>query len=854
MRQGQGTGRAMLWAIWLLCALVWLPAGGASAQGLPLQQFLSITEPSAPEQSAPRQSRPQQSRPANRQGFAEPSVEDYGRLAAAEPAEPLVMGFGLDAASNYLGVFKGRLKAIIERVPDAIDELNTTLKAASPTGKPVHFVGIAVFAALLLVLGNAVTGIFLVFVARPMFVRMQKPNPIGYSDKLPVLATRVLFAAFSAALTISVAAGAGLFFYDGHAPTLLTVIAVLGTYGAFTVVHTVWRMALAPFLPHYRIPNIGDRDARLLYRWVSIGSFSGIAGYAFCYWIVGLGLPREVHVIMTFAVTLVTIVILLAALRANRRAITGVLIGDRRGRPMTWMQRVVAATWAPFAGIYILVSWVDLLVRLVLGVPAGPERIMVPFFLIVAAMAMFAITMFVVERIFARQRRIRAMNAAARAAEASAEAKAREQAIFSGAHFADAGDMDGDGEDEGGARVVSRPAADPAAAVPAAAGAPDAATAEAAAQAEAQAEVEAMRPGTGMRTFEDLARRVSSLLAIGVGGWVLIWYWGGSEIFAESAFFGVVEDVVDVLFVGYIVYHATRIWLDQKIAEEGGDEDPTETMLEGEGGGAGATRRATLLPLVRNFILVVIGVTVALVIALELGVNVAPLFAGAGVVGLAIGFGAQTLVRDIISGAFFLLDDAFRKGEYIDVGSVKGTVEKISLRSFQLRHHLGMLHTIPFGEVQFLTNFSRDWVMMKLPLRLTYDTDVEKVRKLVKKLGLHLMEDPVIGHLFLQPLKSQGVIEMEDSAMIVRVKFMTKPGDQWVVRKRVYAEIRELFNAEGIKFAHREVTVRIPDLPTDRPMTEQERSAVGAATRANLDVIEAEAMRGTGTHGPADDR
>ena len=108
--------------------------------------------------------------------------------------------------------------------------------------------------------------------------------------------------------------------------------------------------------------------------------------------------------------------------------------------------------------------------------------------------------------------------------------------------------------------------------------------------------------------------------------------------------------------------------------------------------------------------------------------------------------------------------------------------------------------------------------MMKLPLRLTYDTDIEKVRKLVKKLGQQLMDDPVIGDRFLQPLKSQGVIQMDDSAMIARVKFMTKPGDQWVVRKRVFAEIRELFAREGIHFAHREVTVRIPDLDKDRPL------------------------------------
>ena len=128
-----------------------------------------------------------------------------------------------------------------------------------------------------------------------------------------------------------------------------------------------------------------------------------------------------------------------------------------------------------------------------------------------------------------------------------------------------------------------------------------------------------------------------------------------------------------------------------------------------------------------------------------LGVNITPLLAGAGIIGLAIGFGAQTLVKDIISGMFFLIDDAFRKGEYIDIGDVKGTVEKISVRSMQLRHHNGPLNTVPFGEINFITNFSRDWVVMKLPLRLTYDTDAEKVRKMIKKLGQEMLS-PAVGN------------------------------------------------------------------------------------------------------------
>ncbi|WP_204112452.1 mechanosensitive ion channel family protein [Shimia biformata] len=336
----------------------------------------------------------------------------------------------------------------------------------------------------------------------------------------------------------------------------------------------------------------------------------------------------------------------------------------------------------------------------------------------------------------------------------------------------------------------------------------------------------------GLNTFEDLARRVAGMLALVAGGFACISIWDADDVVPFALFLRETLEIVVILFIGYVAYNAFRIWIDTKIRDEAGPEQELEPG--DEGGAGGASRLATLLPLFRNFILIIIVVTIALIALLELGINVSPLFAGAGVVGLAIGFGAQSLVRDIFSGAFFLIDDAFRKGEYIDVGSVKGTVENISVRSFQLRHHLGPLHTIPFGEIQQLTNYSRDWVIMKLPLRVTYDTDVEKVRKLIKKLGIELLDDPVIGHNFIQPLKSQGVIEMQDSAMIIRVKFMTKPGDQWLVRKKVYQEIRELFEREGIKFAHREVTVRLADEDT-RNLDARQKEAVMAAAHAAID-------------------
>ena len=311
--------------------------------------------------------------------------------------------------------------------------------------------------------------------------------------------------------------------------------------------------------------------------------------------------------------------------------------------------------------------------------------------------------------------------------------------------------------------------------------------------------------------------------------------------------------LVEVFLIGIVAYRfweLLEIMANRQIAIERaalGLDDESEEQLEGEGG-QGGTRLGTVMPLVRRTGQVLIAALALLAVLGQVGVNVTPLLAGAGIIGVAIGFGAQALVKDIISGVFFLIDDAFRRGEYIDIGTVKGTVEKISIRSMQLRHHNGPLNTVPFGEIRHLTNFSRDWVMMKLPLRVTYDTDVEKLRKLIKRLGQDLLKDPELGPMFLQPLKSQGVIQMEDSAMIIRVKFMTRPGDQWGVRNKVFTRIRELFEREGIKFAHREVTVRIADHEAGKPLGEAEKEAAAAAARSVVEQRESEAAA------PRDDR
>jgi small-conductance mechanosensitive channel len=276
--------------------------------------------------------------------------------------------------------------------------------------------------------------------------------------------------------------------------------------------------------------------------------------------------------------------------------------------------------------------------------------------------------------------------------------------------------------------------------------------------------------------------------------------------------------------IGWAIWDFLSTIIDVRVAAENPQSEDGEESGDAEGG-LGASRTATLLPLLRSTALVVIGVVCLFTALSSLGVNVGPLVAGAGVIGLAIGFGAQTLVKDVVSGVFFLIDDAFRRGEYVDLGSVKGTVERISVRSLQLRHHLGAVHTIPFGDIAALTNYSRDWVIMKLPLRLTFDTDPQQVKKIVKRIGAEFMEDELVGDGLLEPPKSQGVIQMEDSAMILRVKFKAVPGKQFVIRRELLHRIRAAFEEAGIRFANREVTVRVNEDATP----EERKDAINAA-------------------------
>ncbi len=279
-------------------------------------------------------------------------------------------------------------------------------------------------------------------------------------------------------------------------------------------------------------------------------------------------------------------------------------------------------------------------------------------------------------------------------------------------------------------------------------------------------------------------------------------------------------DVAVTALIAYVVWGVVKVAVEHHV----GSSSPRQEAGAGdEPGGTGASRVQTLLPLIRKFVMVSLLVIVVLIALSSMGVNIGPLIAGAGVIGIAIGFGAQTLVRDIVSGFFFLLDDAFRMGEYVEVDVTRGTVEKISVRSLQLRHHNGPVHTIPFGEIKHLTNYSRDWAIMKFELRVPFETDINRVRKIIKQIGQEMLSDEELGPMIIEPLKSQGVNRMDDSALILRCKVMTHPGQQFMVRREAYTRIQRRFEEEGIHFAPRRVIVE-----ASSPELAQAAAAAGA--------------------------
>ena len=220
-----------------------------------------------------------------------------------------------------------------------------------------------------------------------------------------------------------------------------------------------------------------------------------------------------------------------------------------------------------------------------------------------------------------------------------------------------------------------------------------------------------------------------------------------------------------------------------------------------------SARVRTLLPLLRNVIFVVLAVLVTMIVLSELGVNIAPLLAGAGVIGLAVGFGSQKLVQDVITGAFILFEDAIAVGDVVRVAGQAGVVEAISIRSIRLRDLTGNVHTIPFSTVDTVTNMTKDFSYYVLEVGVAYREDTDGVIEVLRAILDDMRDDPDLGAFIIAPLDVLGVDAFADSAVIIKARIKTAPIKQWSVGREFNRRMKKRFDELNIEIPFPHTTV-----------------------------------------------
>ena len=218
-------------------------------------------------------------------------------------------------------------------------------------------------------------------------------------------------------------------------------------------------------------------------------------------------------------------------------------------------------------------------------------------------------------------------------------------------------------------------------------------------------------------------------------------------------------------------------------------------------------RARTLLPLLRRASAVLLLTVGGLTAASELGIDIAPLLAGVGIAGLAIGFGAQTLVKDVITGLFIVMENQVAVGEYVSVAGHSGTVEALSIRTIRLRDLSGTVHVVPFGEVGTVENLTRDFSFALIDAGVGYSEDTDHVSDVLREIAAGMENDESWRHRVIPPFEVFGVQELGDSAVIVRCRFKTPPMHQWAVAREFRRRMKKRFDELGIEipFPHRTV-------------------------------------------------
>lgn len=237
-----------------------------------------------------------------------------------------------------------------------------------------------------------------------------------------------------------------------------------------------------------------------------------------------------------------------------------------------------------------------------------------------------------------------------------------------------------------------------------------------------------------------------------------------------------------------------------------------EALASRQESAAGAQRVRTLSRVLRYTLTVVLTVVSALLILGEFGISVAPLLGAAGVAGIAVGFGAQSLVKDYFTGFFLLLENQIRIGDVIDAGGKVGAVEELTLRYLRLRDYGGNVHYIPNGQITVVTNMSVGFAYAVIDLGVAYGEDTDRVVEVIEEVGRQMRGDANLGPRILGDLEIAGIDQWADSSVIIRCRFQVTPNEQWSIRREFLRRAKQAFDRQGIEipFPHIKLVAELP--------------------------------------------
>lgn len=277
-------------------------------------------------------------------------------------------------------------------------------------------------------------------------------------------------------------------------------------------------------------------------------------------------------------------------------------------------------------------------------------------------------------------------------------------------------------------------------------------------------------------------------------GLILLQAWGaGSFDWLSSQvgrrLLGGLAMIALTILVALFVWEAVSMLIEHYLAKQTTDARVHERRA----------RARTLLPLLRRTFAIILGAIVGFTLLAEFGINIAPLLAGAGVAGIAVGFGAQSLVKDMITGFNIILEDTVAVGDVVTIGGESGVVEALSIRAIQLRDGNGAVHTIPFSEVTKIVNMTKDYAYAAFNIAIGYREDIDRVVEVVSALGAELQADPAFSPDILEPLETAGIDRFGEFAVILNTRIKTLPGRQWAVARELNRRLKRRFDELGIE-------------------------------------------------------